>query len=348
MSPVEESPYLLHPTSRPESTLPVPQLLREAHLSTAYLIEMPGNHGDKLACIAAEHMLRTLNIRRVFNPDRADAILLLGQGLMTDIWKSGILAVKSLLQHYPEKPLIVMPSSFHFTETNFASLFHGREQRCVLYARDTQSWKLLQHCSLPPAVEVYCDHDPAFYLEHTPLLCRLRRLAESSVRDEVLIVERRDREHHATAQAVQTNNVPIMPSPMRLMMKTYLWAPKQALHRFVRREPRNEELSPAYRAECEQVIAEHLPWASTLPWSIGDLSNSNQFGFREFCTRIACARAVLTSRLHVGILAAMLGKPTFLRAGRYGKLPGVYEMSMFDWPNVKLFGENERVATEPR
>lgn len=339
----DESRLLLHPTSIPEAHLPVPTLLREMNPRTAYLIEMPGNHGDKLACIAATTILKRLGIRRTFDPRHSDAILLMGQGLMTDIWKSGILALQSLLRDYSDKLLIVMPSSFHFTETDFSSVFHGRRERCVLMARDTLSFDVLQSCTFPSAVELYCDHDPAFYLEHTAMMRRLRSIAAASSTDEVLIVERHDREHHVANQPIRSNVMPMMPSPMRLLLKTYFWAPKQTLRRMIAPAQRGYELSPQYRKECEQIIAEEIPWAKELPWIIGDLSNSRQYSFRQFCSLIARARAVLTSRLHVGILAAMLGKPTFLRAGNYGKIPGVYAMSMYDWPNVKLFGESGQI-----
>lgn len=335
--PTDES-MLLHPVSVPDAPMPVPTLLREARPRRAYLLEMPGNHGDKLSYLGAMTILQELNIRRTFDPRRADYFLMLGQATITDIWGSGVPALRHLFERFPNTPVIVLPSSFHFTETDFSSVFVGRTARCVLIARDTMSWDVLKSCDFPDSVETYCDHDLAFYLQHSKLIGRLQRMAETQNEDYVMVVERHDREHHGESGAARRRQNPEMPNPFRLAMKTYFWAPKQALRRLVRPEPRHEELSVEFRAECERVIAEDIPWAHGLPWTIGDLSSSGQYSFREFCSFIARARAVLTSRLHVGILAAMLGKPTFLRAGRYAKLPGVYEMSMSDWPNVKLFG----------
>ena len=66
----------------------------------------------------------------------------------------------------------------------------------------------------------------------------------------------------------------------------------------------------------------------------GDISSRSVVSFDTFCTLIRDARAVCTNRLHVGVLAAMLNKPTLLVEGSYHKTRGIYEYSLRYFPHV--------------
>lgn len=56
--------------------------------------------------------------------------------------------------------------------------------------------------------------------------------------------------------------------------------------------------------------------------------------FDYFVRYISGAKIVITDRLHVGILAAILGKPTILFSGAYFKSKAVYEYTLKHFPNV--------------
>jgi exopolysaccharide biosynthesis predicted pyruvyltransferase EpsI len=67
---------------------------------------------------------------------------------------------------------------------------------------------------------------------------------------------------------------------------------------------------------------------------VGDISLLPKF--REFLELIEGSRKVCTDRLHVAILAAILGKDTTLYSNSYYKNKGVYEYSLSSYPNVKF------------
>jgi len=67
---------------------------------------------------------------------------------------------------------------------------------------------------------------------------------------------------------------------------------------------------------------------------IGDFSLL--VGFRDFIRLIETSKRVYTDRLHVAILAAILGKETVLYPNSYYKNRGVYEYSLSNYPNVKF------------
>lgn len=67
---------------------------------------------------------------------------------------------------------------------------------------------------------------------------------------------------------------------------------------------------------------------------IGDLSLLGDF--RDFVRLIETSKRVYTDRLHVAILAAILGKETVLYPNSYYKNRGVYEYSLSNYPNVKF------------
>jgi len=67
---------------------------------------------------------------------------------------------------------------------------------------------------------------------------------------------------------------------------------------------------------------------------IGDISLLDSF--RNFVNLIEGSNKVITDRLHVAILAAILGKETVLLPNSYYKNRGVYEFSLSKYPNVKF------------
>ncbi|WGM88491.1 MAG: polysaccharide pyruvyl transferase family protein [Candidatus Bathyarchaeum tardum] len=59
--------------------------------------------------------------------------------------------------------------------------------------------------------------------------------------------------------------------------------------------------------------------------------------FNDFIRLIGTSKQVYTDRLHVAILATILGKETFLYPNSYYKNKGVYEYSLSRYPNVTFF-----------
>jgi len=92
------------------------------------------------------------------------------------------------------------------------------------------------------------------------------------------------------------------------------------------------------RRRSEQILAERFPHDVGSPVVAMDISLRNLCSFQDFCDRIADAKVVFTTRLHVGIFASMLGRPTFLFEGPYHKIRGVYEHSLAGLPGAHLIG----------
>jgi len=58
--------------------------------------------------------------------------------------------------------------------------------------------------------------------------------------------------------------------------------------------------------------------------------------YRDFIRIIETSKRIYTDRLHVAILAAILGKETVLYPNSYYKTRGIYEYSLSNYPNVKF------------
>jgi len=194
----------------------------------------------------------------------------------------------------------------------------------TLFCRERFS---LDHLSrdheLPDSCRLLLDHDMAFELHSTDWLKRLA--AESP--DHTLIVERTDIEHPDVA--FQPDRV--RGASLRRWLPGWL---KQWLRPLVHRA-RDHRRSP-FRRRCKQLIDQEFPFAASLPRHYADVSNPGRNTFDMFTNEVAHAAVVLTTRMHVGILAALLGRPTCLFTGPYHKIRGVYEYSLAEMDHVRL------------
>jgi len=84
------------------------------------------------------------------------------------------------------------------------------------------------------------------------------------------------------------------------------------------------------------IAADRFQSSADIPIIASDVSDPSSASFSEFCQLISTAAVVATNRLHVGILAGMLGKPTIIKPASYHKILGIYNYSMRDMPHVEL------------
>jgi len=92
----------------------------------------------------------------------------------------------------------------------------------------------------------------------------------------------------------------------------------------------------AFVRSCHEQVLEDYPDLKQLPICAADISDPALCSFSYFSQLIAESAIVASTRLHVGILAAMLGKPTYVKSGAYHKIRGIHEYSMHGMSNVKL------------
>jgi exopolysaccharide biosynthesis predicted pyruvyltransferase EpsI len=295
-----------------------------------YFDQLSGNHGDRLIDLGARSALRAAGARRAADPEDADVIVVTG-GAMAPLWYIHFAALEKYSQRFPDTPLLVLPSSYDLTGIDLPALLAGRRAACTLIARDPISLQALQAAALPSDVQTELAHDLAFQLAGSGWL---GRLAVHAAQRHILVVERTDGEGVTGATLPEVGNTTIrrlLPARLRHSLKYRLLASR-------RREQAGE--SPFVKRAVARVLTDH-PQFARLAIHAGDISLGDIASFEEFCQEIAGAAAVFTTRLHVGILAALLGKPTYLHPSSHKKIRGLYDYSLRDMPHVQLLAGDD-------
>jgi exopolysaccharide biosynthesis predicted pyruvyltransferase EpsI len=171
----------------------------------------------------------------------------------------------------------------------------------------------------------------AFRLRGSSFVAELR--ARSRERH-VLFVERRD------AESMGAGARPPVRVPLKRIAPAAL---KRPLKRWwVRaRELSSGRNTPFFELAYGTAVAER-PELRSLPVYAADVSDHSMYDFAGFCRAIAGAAAVVTNRLHVAILGALLEKPVWVSTGAYHKIRGIYEYSLTDDPRVRLLEDGPR------
>lgn len=287
--------------------------------------EMDGNHGDRLILLGARLLLDRVRFEWTDDPARADLIVINGGGsLCAQPWCGDLAQLRGYTQAHPGVEVAVLPSSYYWGDADFAACFRGRTAPTTLFAREKLSLQRLAEADLPEGVSVALDQDLAFHLEGTPLVEDARRVPSEGY---ILLVERFD-EEQATGKPVKIKSIRrygrYLPVPVQNVVKKML--------------DRTRAKASGFEVT---VLGEALalrPDLAGKPTIYHDVSNTTRNTFEEFVRMIAAADAVVTTRMHAAILAAMLGKPTFMKgkSGAYRKLQGVYEQSLASMPHVYL------------
>lgn len=295
---------------------------------------LEGNNGDELIEMGSHTLLRSIDAKLVGNPKQADAIVVNGGAGMTDIWSHGLGTLKKYNSLYSDVPLIVLPSSFSFTKTDFSALFRDRKAPAFIYARERYSLKLLEDFTFPSDVRLGLDHDMAFQLKDTPYF---KCLQTRESQKHILIVERDDAERvtNMTQPRSQSpnwkRNIPW--SVKRPINRHLLW---KLNRRSIAKQLGELGLQTEFAQEWHQKVLIDYPELEGLPVFAADISSPALCSFDRFSQLVADAAVVVSTRLHVAILAAMLGKPTYIKSGSYHKIQGIFEHSLSERSNVRL------------
>lgn len=313
---------------------PVTSLLENYRNKKVFFEHLGGNNGDVLLRLSSIMVLKEKDMKFVANPRKADVIVI-NAGAKKDEWLD-ILGHYS--KAYPSIPLIILPSSWLFDSNDeIAGLFNNRESPCYIYCREPYSLSLLNKIKFDDWVHLGLDHDMAFQVKGTRYL---KNLADKKAEKFILVVERGDDDSVTKLRIPDTltrRMVPKIVDFIPLRMRFYLSDIIFTLERML--------LSKLRRREVDQT--EFVKWAvgfikenhtnfNHLPVYAADISLQAICSFKRFGTIISQAAAVVTTRLHVAILASLLGKPTYLVEGRWYKQKEVYEYSMKSSKNVKL------------
>lgn len=284
-----------------------------------------GNNGDRLMVLGTDRVYRDLGIERVADPAAADLLVLGASGGMLDKFTHIPRLFQRLSQSYPDTPMCVLPSTFYYPTRPFADDVGVRRAPLAIFCRERYSYRhLTEEHRLPPMCSVHLDRDMAFELESDDYVARVRAKAPRHV----LIVERVDVEHVAVALSQGSKSMQLRKLAGRVLPPGI----KRGLYPLVR-FMRSKRQTP-FRETCERLLRERHPELVGLPRLVADVSNVNTCTFDEFTNAVGEAAAIFTTRLHVAILGAMAGKPTFVFEGPYHKIRGIYEHSLAGRPGV--------------
>jgi exopolysaccharide biosynthesis predicted pyruvyltransferase EpsI len=284
-----------------------------------------GNNGDLLILEGVARLFQSLGLVVVTAEEQADLVVMCGGGGMRERgrWVPGIL--RDCCRRLGHLPLVVLPSSWEFPTQPLAQVVGGRVAPLTLFAREAYSYlHLREDHQLPRGCSIELDHDIALQLRDAPLLERLRAIAPRSV----LIVERTDMEH----PEVEGGRRPLK---KHRLLKRLIPAALRPLAWRLRAALGGRRETP-FRAACEAILQADYPHLARLPRRILDVSHPSAGDLAFFCDEVASAAAVFTTRLHPGILGALLGRPTTLFEGPYHKIRGVYEFSLRGLGDVRL------------
>jgi exopolysaccharide biosynthesis predicted pyruvyltransferase EpsI len=299
----------------PSSTLfgpddPYVRFLQDNRHCAFYMKPWNGNSGDVLIWLGTEQLLEDLHIHRTLDPHAAQIVLVPG-GNQT-MWQGNIDIWKDAWSRWPEKDFVVGPTTIWLGLTRWEQEIQRRHARVTaLFARDPGSYAILQTCRLDGDITLGLSHDPALYLRDSELIARHR---EAATDEFVLAAFRDDFEGLKDPQSRRAQWLKLVPS--------YVQRQIQSLDRRTRRQ---SKIARAIR--CTR---------STKPLRVCDAST---FPFPYFLETVRSAEEVHTDRLHVMLLAAMLGKPTFAYGTHFRKLENVYHHSVKSWARVEFIND---------
>jgi exopolysaccharide biosynthesis predicted pyruvyltransferase EpsI len=286
------------------------KFLRERDGKVFYRAPYPGNAGDSLIQFATARILGDLGIRTTVDARKADVILIPG-GNPTMWPEVGPQLWRRLSESNERAELVVGPAGFRAGYADWVRVVNDPQSRVSgLFARDPDSFGSLRAAGLRTGVTFALSHDPALYLRESEWLAAHRKAATA----EYDLAAFRD--DHETNLG-------------------YAWLWRGAGSRLPRRLQDSLMRKRAASVRTRKVaLARRTPNAGVVvPWVCEDVSRHR---FELFVEAVRAARNVHTDRLHVMLLAAMLGKKVFAYPTGHAKLEGVYGHSLVGWADVTL------------
>jgi exopolysaccharide biosynthesis predicted pyruvyltransferase EpsI len=295
-----------------------------------YLHEVSGNNGDELILVGSRFLLERAGCILVPTPQEADVLFING-GFKSDFWPFANDTIHRFSTELPDKALVILPSSFLFEETDFPGLFNGRTAPATILAREQPSLELLRAMDFPCEVEFGLDHDTAFALAHDPKIIKLR---DRPTDRDLLIVERGDAERVSSmTESGVLNSGTIHAVAARTLPRPMLSLAARMVGRA--RRAKGGQARSAFAQDAVSLAASVLGRDPEVLLAT-DISRRSVCTYPEFCDEVARSEVIVSTRLHVAILGAVLGRQTYIVSGQYHKIPGIYEFSMADLDNVAM------------
>lgn len=281
-----------------------------------------GNLGDLLIAEATRQYFSRNGIKwKEFDPDNPPNeesynLVYGGGGRFTSHW-SGIDKNLALLTAPCVKKGIILPHSFYQVD-DFLRALDGRH---TVMCREKRSYEYV--LSLHARAEVLLEEDLGLQLDvHAlPPLSSFPFLPPEPDR-----AKRRQR-------FLWVRQWPwLVAQGVRMACVRALWQGRRAKIAFLLRTDR--EKSSRFQSPIAYDISASLT-TDCFP------TPYNAYLIRAFAEALRYPDVVVTDRLHVGIMACLVGKKTYLLDNDYGKISGVYEQSLQKNPGVHLLAGSE-------
>ena len=295
---------------------PYQRFLRARRDRVFHCQSYPGNAGDWLIQAGTELLLKRLGIQQVDDPARAEVLLIPGGN--PAMWPgSGAHLWRQLWRRFPQAEFVVGPAGFRrqYPEWRVAIRTAG-ERVSGLFARDPVSYEALCAARLPGQIEIGLSHDPALQLRGSEWLAA----QQANTRNDYALFAFRD-DHEGNVHGVGFLEALRGGLPSRVF---------RALSRALTTVARWEKTRAARRRASQDMAIQ-----------ICDASREDVEGFTR---AIRHAAEVHTDRLHVMLLAAMLGKPVVAYGTSHNKLETVYHHSLRGWATVATSADDQRSA----
>lgn len=301
------------------------EILQQFRSQPVFFEPVGGNHGDTLIELGSRHFLSKYHLDFVTPPDQAQLIIVNGSGsFAVELWSPGLAGLRKVTCGYPQKTVVVLPSSYQFDLVDFPGCFEGRESPAYLFARELASYERIARLAYPASVFPLLHHDMAFELAGSPFLHDLKKSAQDR---HVLLIERFDREattHHSMEIKLSSTLRARVPAPLKRLIKSKL--------HLLRRQ------KSGFTSQALDRLYSERPEFKGLPVIAEDVSSKVGFTFEQFLQTIAQAAVVISNRLHAAILSTLLEKPTIVLSGHpYGKLESSFDYSLKKYPNASLW-----------
>lgn len=290
-----------------------------------------GNNGDLLIEAGDRVSLRHAGALLVNSPSDAEIICTRGGGFLRFYHGGGGIEekIRGYLGDHRAARVVIFPASYS-VESDLPSVFGDDAGRVTVYARERITHELLVPQSESSGFGLRLAHDHAFRLDDPVWRdANVPPLAERRL----LIVERRD------VETITGQSHPSVAVPLGVKRLVPGWIKNSVKRAVLTPRVVKAAAESPFAAKAERLFAETFPDAAAPagePPLVGDISLPGYFTFPFFVEAIATSYGVVTTRLHVGILAALLGKPTVIVSGSYHKIRGIHAMSLADKPHVRL------------
>lgn len=290
-----------------------------------------GNNGDLLIWLGMQEVLNKTSVNIVESPDLAEVIIINGGGMFIDSYSQGIDKVSYYTDKYANIELCIAPNSFYFKKINFSSVLKLRKSPMLIFSRERFSEMYIKGIVADiELVTSFIDKDLAFHLEGSDLIKKIKEDYPHPIKGSVLVVDRMDVEHPEVKQDAQK---------LRKLYSKFVPDRIKSIIRLIRLEKREKYGTEFTRTSKELIVKNDEGYVfSTVETS--DISRVDICTFELFVKKIAEAEYVFTNRLHVGVLAHLLSRNTYMREGSYYKMTGIYDLSMAGKNTTKILNRH--------